>query len=225
MNQILKPEILLSENNDNNLNKKKTFSSYRFYRIQLVISIFIAFCLIVAFLFRIYSINKSEKLSQHLLNMYNVSTLYSTNTEYSSQLLENNSFEYSTPFVIGILKIDKINLNYPILSESNKQLLNISLCRFAGPMPNEIGNLCIAGHNYVDYKFFSRLHELEKNDTIKVYDLNGKLTEYFVYDKYEVEITDTSCTSQDTNGKNIVTLLTCNNVSGKRLVIVAHPVV
>ena len=218
MNQILKPEILLSK--DNNFNKKK-----RFYKIQLVISISIAFCFIVVFFVRIYSINKSEQLSQHLLSMYNVSTLYSTNTEYSAQLLENNSSENFNPFVIGILKIDKINLNYPILSESNKELLNISLCRFAGPMPNETGNLCIAGHNYVDYKFFSRLHELEENDIIKIYDLNGKLVEYYVYDKYEVEVTDTTCTSQNTNGKNIVTLLTCNNVSGKRLVIVAHPIV
>lgn len=86
------------------------------------------------------------------------------------------------------------------------------------------GNLCIAGHNYVDYKFFSRLNELEIDDTIKIYDLSGKMIEYSIYKKYEVEITDVSCTSQDTNGKNIITLLTCNNVSGKRLVLVAKPI-
>jgi len=85
------------------------------------------------------------------------------------------------------------------------------------------GNLCIAGHNYVDYKFFSRLHELEKNDIIKIYDLSGKVIEYSVFKKYETKPNDTSCTTQNTNGKSIITLLTCNNVSGKRLIVVAKP--
>ena len=41
-------------------------------------------------------------------------------------------------------------------------------------MPNEIGNLCIAGHNYVDYKFFSRVNELEKGDV----DLDDAINKY-----------------------------------------------
>lgn len=88
----------------------------------------------------------------------------------------------------------------------------------------KFGNLCIAGHNYVDYKFFSRLHELNENDTIKIYDLNGIMVEYSIVKKYEVKPNDISCTSQNTNGDIILTLLTCNNVSGKRLVIVAKPI-
>ena len=57
----------------------------------------------------------------------------------------------------------------------------MSVCRFAGPLPNEVGNLCIAGHNYVDYKLFSRLNELELNDEITVYDLSGKNKTYKIY--------------------------------------------
>lgn len=91
-------------------------------------------------------------------------------------------------------------------------------------MPNEIGNLCIAGHNYVDYKLFSRLNELEINDTIQIYDLSGKMIEYIVSDKYEVDPTDTSCTAQNTMGNKIVTLLTCNNITQKRLVIVSKEI-
>lgn len=85
------------------------------------------------------------------------------------------------------------------------------------------GNLCIAGHNYVDYKFFSRLNELQKNDNIKIYDLSGNMVEYFITKMYEVKYNDLSCTLQDTNGKNIITLITCNNVSGNRLIINAEP--
>ena len=83
------------------------------------------------------------------------------------------------------------------------------------------GNLCIAGHNYIDNRFFGRLDELQKNDIIEIYDLSGKMLEYSIYDKYEIKSSDMSCTSQNTNGNTIITLLTCNNVSGKRLVIVA----
>ena len=91
-------------------------------------------------------------------------------------------------------------------------------------MPNEIGNLCIAGHNYVDYKFFSRLHELNINDVITIFDLNGNFKNYSIYKKYEVLSTDVSCTSQETNNLRIVTLLTCNNVNGKRLVVKAKEI-
>ena len=91
-------------------------------------------------------------------------------------------------------------------------------------MPNEIGNLCIAGHNYVDYKLFSRLNELEFNDEIIIYDLNGNSIVYKIYDIYETNPDDTSCTFQNTNGIRIITLVTCNNVNGKRLVIHAKEI-
>ena len=88
-------------------------------------------------------------------------------------------------------------------------------------MPNEIGNLCIAGHNYVDYKFFSRLNELELGDKITIFGLNGVSKDYSIYDMYEIKSNDISITSQDTNNLRIVTLITCNNVNGKRLVVQA----
>ena len=88
-------------------------------------------------------------------------------------------------------------------------------------MPNQTGNLCVAGHNYVDYRFFSRLNELKKGDSIEIYDLTGQKVFYKVYDKFEIDPSDSSCTSQNTNGQKEITLLTCNNVNGKRLVIKA----
>lgn len=91
-------------------------------------------------------------------------------------------------------------------------------------MPNEVGNLCIAGHNYVDYKLFSRLNELEINDEISIYDLSGNSIKYEIYDIYETSPNDTSCTFQNTNGEKIVTLITCNNVNGKRLVLHAKEI-
>ncbi|MCI9177975.1 MAG: sortase [Clostridia bacterium] len=200
--------------------KLKQYFIKQKYRFQFFVSLFVAIIFIAIFFYHVQTNKAQEKLSKDLLKNYSLTTLYheknldSTKTNKSNFVIEN-------PFVIGMIKIAKINLNYPILSESNSDLLKISLCRFAGPMPNEVGNLCIAGHNYVDNKFFSRLAELNKNDTIEIYDLAGKKITYFVTDKYEVNPSDLSCTNQDTNQSKVITLLTCNNVNGKRTVVKA----
>lgn len=89
-------------------------------------------------------------------------------------------------------------------------------------MPNEVGNLCIAGHNYIDNKFFSKLNELSVGDEIEIYDLNGTKIIYSVYGKQEIDYTDLSCTNQSTSGQKNITLITCNNLNNsKRLIIKA----
>lgn len=119
-----------------------------------------------------------------------------------------------------MLKIDKIGLNYPILSNTSDELLQISLCRFSGPMPEEVGNLCIAGHNYLDYRFFSRLNELQIGDKIEVYDLKGKKQNYFVFEKKEVDSKDFSCTNQNVGNNKLITLLTCDNSNQSKRIVV-----
>ena len=192
------------------------------YRLQFWFSFSIALVFLWILFSNIYQMHKQEKISKSLLNNYSLTTLYQ-NLEDTQNTVASEKIQvtYSNPFVIGMIRIDKINVNYPILSESNRDLLQISLCRFAGPMPNEIGNLCIAGHNYVDYKLFSRLHELENGDLIDIYDLNGTKITYTIFDKFEVKPNDLSCTNQNVGKNRIVTLLTCNNVNGKRTIIKA----
>lgn len=46
----------------------------------------------------------------------------------------------------------------------------------------------------------------------------GKALEYIIYDRFEVKATDLSCTNQNTNKTKEVTLITCNNIKGNRLV-------
>ena len=50
-----------------------------------------------------------------------------------------------------------------VISKTNDELLKLSICRYYGPMPNEIGNLCIAGHNYKNNLMFSKLNKLNIN--------------------------------------------------------------
>ena len=133
----------------------------------------------------------------------------------------SNGRTYST---VGTVAIPSINVNYPILADTTDELLKISVCKFWGCDPNQIGNLCIAGHNYRNKKFFSKAINLVVGDIIEITDLNDQTIQYSVYDKYTVDPNDVSCTSQLTNGKRIVTLITCTNDSQQRVVIKAEAV-
>lgn len=81
------------------------------------------------------------------------------------------------------------------------------------------GNLVIVGHNYKNGQFFGNLKKLTKGDNIFLFSRNGGGQKYKVYDIYIVDETDMSCTSQETNGKIELTLITCADDNKKRLVI------
>ena len=85
----------------------------------------------------------------------------------------------------------------------------------------KFGNLCITGHNYVDNKLFSKVHLLQSGDIIHIYDLQGQMLSYMVYDTTEVAVHNTNCTSQETHGEKEITLITCNNVKGTRVIVKA----
>lgn len=172
------------------------------------------------------------------INVPNVET-NSTINESSSNTITNevakvgtftasNGKKYDT---IGTIKIPVIKVNYPIFisktdtKEDIERLLKVSPCRWYGPETvNEVGNLCIAGHNYRNNKFFSKVLKLTIGDIIEITDLNNKTVKYSVYDKYEVIPEDSSCTDQETNGKKIITLITCTNDSKKRVIVHAKEI-
>lgn len=129
--------------------------------------------------------------------------------------------EYLGYNVTARLEIPKINLNTNVLGEYSNQGLKQCASKFWGPEPNEIGNFCIAGHNYKRANMFNHLIDLEIGDEIYLSDnKNGKCV-YTIYDKYKVNENNTKCLSQDTNGKKEITLITCVNYSNNRLIIKA----
>lgn len=212
MNQIL----IYKNLNKTNSNKKYLFLCIFYASILLFASTFIYMCVYY------YKLNDNNVKSKSLLQSFNISSLYVNDNRYNASYISTTqNLEY---FVIGVIEIDKINLHYPILSYSTEENLRISLCRFAGPMPNEIGNFCIAGHNNIDNSFFGKLNLLDYGDVIRIYDVYGTLLNYSIYDKYEVLNTDFSCTSQNTNGKRIVTLMTCNSLKDTRVILKAEEI-
>lgn len=123
-----------------------------------------------------------------------------TELETSKKLDEN---------VIGILKIDKIGLELPVLKGSTEKNMNISLTTVEPTgNPGEIGNLAIAGHNNSQYgRNFNRLGELEQNDNIIV-DIGTNAYKYMVTEKLYVKPEEVwVLSSNDTD--SIITLITC----------------
>ena len=149
------------------------------------------------------------------------SSTSSTFTSTKSTYTASNGKTYE---IVGKVSIPSINVDYPILSETSDALLKVSVCKFWGSNPNEIGNLCIAGHNYRNKRFFSKVPTLKVGDIIEVTDLNNNTLKYSVYDKYTVDPTETGCTSQITNGKKRVTLITCTDDSKQRVIVQADAI-
>ncbi len=212
MNQILGNQIANSTSNLLPTSKK--------FKLIFWIAFFVALFCFIFYFFMQYHAWQKEKISQNLANSFQIRNLYATQNTYTSQRTSLYS-ENTEPFVIGLLKIDKIDLLYPILSTTSEELLKISPCRFYGPMPNEVGNLCIAGHNYANQTHFGKLSVLRAGDSFQIYDLASIPVEYVIYQTSEVSASDTSCLNQNTNGKREATLITCNTIKGTRVVIKA----
>ena len=245
MNQILITEKLYITPE---LRKKK-----KIYKFNFLLSIFLVLFLASLYIYAEYDRNKSEEVSQEILENLdngNDDTVAKNNVlvvvlddeeqnqnvnDQQSQLANVNKkvqttsggFRYTT---IATVSIPKLNLQYPVLdgetdsAEETEALLKISPTKFWGPEPNEVGNFCIVGHNYRNTKFFSKVPTLVSGDIITLTDLSGRTIQYKVYNKYEVAPTDVSCTTQLTNGKKEVTLITCTDDSKHRVVVKARQV-
>ena len=219
MNQILSTNDTKSDNKDigkdSGLRKK-----FYFFKFQFLFSIIFVFGLIGGYIYYRYSLYKAESSSKTLMNNYQISQLYN-NSDYSN--LNNDTESVSDFFVIGIIDIPKLKISYPILSDVNDEFLKISPCRISGPLPGEKGNLCIAGHNYDNYKFFSNISSLNTGDKIILYDTNGNKFTYIVFQNYEVNENDLSPLFYSNTDSDLIelTLITCNNVNNNRIIIKA----
>ena len=156
------------------------------------------------------------------------------NEEDDAQIIENTqqvpeTVDYTTSngisySVEAVLNIPRLGINYPVISEQSEELLKISINKYWGPKPNEVGNYCIVGHNYKSGKMFGNLPAITNGDIIELTDMTGRTIKYSVYDRYQVTPTDTACTSQLTGGKKELTLITCKEYGQQRLVVKAREV-
>ena len=145
-----------------------------------------------------------------------------TDTEpVASQDTASNGQNYETE---AVLSIPKLGISYPVLTDESEELLKVSLCKYWGPSPNEVGNYCIVGHNYKSGTMFGKLANAYVGDEVTLKDLSGRIVTYSIYNRYVVEPTDVSCTSQLTNGQRELTLITCTDYGKRRLIVKAREV-
>lgn len=243
MNQILVTEKLYITPE---LKRKK-----KFYKFELFISFLIVCVLSSYYIYAEYNKNRDEAFSQALLAQANIigedQTTKPTdklvvNLDNDANVVDDSALdnldeetknilteEFTTADgqvykPIATIRISKINIYYPILSETTDELLKKAPTKFWGCDPNEVGNFCIAGHNYRNKKFFSKVPTLENGDVIEITDTKGRTVKYTVYNKYTVSPEDMSPISPLTNGRKDITLITCTNDSKERVIVKATEV-
>lgn len=162
----------------------------------------------------VVAIEDDEEDDNQIIEQTNVAT---TPVEYTTSAGESYSVE-------SVLNIPRLGINYPVISEWSEELLKVSLNKYWGPKPNEVGNYCIIGHNYKSGKMFGNLSGITNGDIIELTDTSGRMIQYSVYDRYVVDPNDTACTSQLTGGNKEVTLITCKSYGQQRLVVKAREV-
>lgn len=242
MNQILVTEKIYVTPE---LKRKKVI-----YKILFIISLFLMISLVSMYICAEYDKSKEESISGDILsylNMKDDTTISSYEnalvvkiTQEASNLPDDSIEETSNSNVkvatatstytapngkkyesIGVINIPKINLTYPILSKTTDALMKVAPCKFHGGSPNEVGNLCIIAHNYRRKGvFFSDVPDLEVGDIVEIQDLSKRTVQYEVYDIHTVVEDDVSDTTQKTNGRKEVTLITCTDDSNEQRVIV-----
>lgn len=232
MNQILVTERIYVTPR---LKRKK-----KIYKVLFVLSILVVLGLLGKYTYDDYIERKNVQKSQEILmNMHTYSeedtTTVENNTlvvalnenveEVKPEILDRFNVEYTTDKgtkykIDAILNIPSLGIYYPVISETSEELLKISLNKFWGGEPNAVGNYCIAGHNY-DGKdiLFGKLNKIQNGDIVELEDKTGKVLEYKVYNTFIVKPTNVECTSQLTNGRKEMTLITCADGGKTRLIV------
>ena len=203
------------------------------YKTKVKKSKYIIIILILSILFFIlFNIQNEESKKQEI-------TIEKVNSKIYENQINNNIEKQSTKDAKTVEKevietefkgykvaskiyIPKINLETYVLEQYSTQALLTSVTKFYGANPNQIGNFCVAGHNYGPANMFQNLKKLNINDEIYLTDIEGNKMKYIIYDTYTVLPNDTKCLSQKTNGEIELTLITCTFNSEKRIIIKAR---
>lgn len=206
-------QILITNLNNDNEQKNNKKNNRKFFKLQFAFSIIIIITTISFSIYYINSLKSNEEISKNLIGNYNIYKLYADTQKQEEETPENNLF--------GIIEIPKINLYYPIFSKLTEENLKVSPCKFYGTNLKENTNICIAGHNYNNDMFFSKINQLKANDEIYIYDNTGTKYTYQVQESYEVNENDLSPITNYNENEKTLTLITCNNLNNNRFIIKA----
>lgn len=190
-------------------NRKEIRNKIKFLSIFMV-SITSVILLIIYLITGFFSKKKEERISQLYINLSKVQKIY-----------EAKQLSNSKSIFLGKIKIPEINLEYMIFNNIDEDLLKISICKFSGEDLQSKSNICLVGHNYDDNRFFGNIKKLSVGSKIIIENLEEEEYMYIVNDIYETMPNDLSCVNYSNKFEKELTLVTCNNRNGKRIIVKA----
>ncbi len=189
---------------------------YKALRIVLIIAIIIVSFFVIKKFYKSY---KTEHKAKDVIAQIKEDI---KEQEPSTEKIEAELGGYK---VIGIIKIPKINLEYPILEKTNTESLNISITKFWGNEINEIGNVTLAGHNNLNGVMFGKIKKLIEGDIIELTDEQNITLKYEVFSTDVIDPNDISCILPIEKGRREVTLITCTNGRANRFIVKAKEII
>lgn len=154
-----------------------------------------------------------------------VSQIENINTDMNNKEEKQESIKVDGYDVEGIIEIPKIDIKYPIVSVTSDETMKVAITKFWGTNINDIGNFCMAGHNYKNGTMFGKTKYLEVGDKIKMTDLNLNTIEYEIFKIYTIEPNDVTCIESVEPNTREITLITCTNGHKNRLITKAREVI
>lgn len=145
-------------------------------------------------------------------------------TEEPSSLSQEDADTLSQEEVIGIIKIEAIDIKYPVLEGTEENVLSKGI----GHLPEtagigEKGNCVLCGHNGSRRgTFFTPLNTIQVGDKVELIDKKGKSHIYKIVNTKVVEPRDNSI--KNTDGTEKLTLFTCAERGTKRFVCECEPI-
>ena len=133
--------------------------------------------------------------------------LYITHPEIEMPVENINGNDY-----IGIVAIDALGLELPVISQWSYPALKIAPCRYTGSV--YMGDMIIAAHDY--RTGFGKLKTLSGGEIVTFTDMDGNVFEYYVDSK---EVLEPSAVEDLLAGEWNLTLFTCTPDAANRLAV------
>ncbi len=198
----------------------------KIYKTIFYMLLIVAIVVIGMIIYKYGSNQINEKESQEVVEAFS-NIDFSQNEEKSES---QNQLYYKGYKVLGIIKIPKINIEYPIIEigdidpESAKKPMKLSIIKYWGENVNDYGNLSIAGHNNKDGTMFGKTKKLQIGDIVELTDLYGQTIQYSIYDIFVTDPNDVSILLPKDELIREVTLITCTNGNKQRLILKAKEI-
>lgn len=193
-------------------------SKIKLYKILLLLLILATVVVSILVAIKYIGIYKNEKKTKQVI--MNISKALQDDDNVTAEINE----QIQGHKVVGIIKIPKIELEYPILENTNKETLNLSITKFWGNRINEIGNVTLAGHNNLNGTMFGKIKKLEEGDIIELTDIQNVKLKYKIFKTYVIDPNDITCILPEQEGTREITLITCTNGNKNRFIVKAREI-